>query len=202
MSHVADHADNLQFRRSLVRNSSGIGRSGSCPGKPRRRRLVDDRDRQRTAAVVRAEVPSLQKRNPHRRKIIRCAHADIGLVGLGCSPSTLKLARAVAAGKRQPADRADRLHARHRFDSLDHLADKRLSDARDPPMRRSPTLKIERRSAIKAGVDLGQADEALHHQAGTDEQDQRQGNLRRDQGRARRDSFLTNSRVRLRGVNR
>ena len=69
-----------------------------------------------SVAVAFAKIPTLQQRNTHGRKIIRRARTRIGLVAPLIAEHA-EGARAVPSGKRQLADRADRLHSGQRLES-------------------------------------------------------------------------------------
>ncbi len=136
----------------------------------------------RAFRVVLGEVAAAHERNAHRLEIIRRRDADIGLVLLRAA-GAIEGARAVAARERQPADRRDALHPWHsRHASHDLLIELEL--AIFVGSRGSADSEDEEPIGIESGSYFRQVREALDHQPGADQQDQRQAHFSGDEERA------------------
>ena len=183
--HVADDADD----RDRVARVDGDRMADRILAAPElaRHRLADDGHRRRRRRVRVREVAPAQKRDAQGVEVAGAGRPIVGVRRRRGRPAVdVEPSRAVAGRQRQPAGGADRLDAGNRADGghgaieeRDLLRRRGVSRGRQAERQRHEMIGVE------AGRHALQLDQAPDRQSRADEEHEREGDLRRDERRAR-----------------
>ena len=133
--------------------------------------LVDNRDRPRAVIVTVGKVPSLEQRCTYRLQVLRPHLTPVDLHGLvlpGHIAFRLENIRMDGETQRREVSQSDRLYARQRFHTREHLSVKR--NALGPRIARGPQIKVRQKHmvGIEPRIGVQFALEAADEQSGTD----------------------------------
>ena len=179
---VANHADDLVLAGVLGRRAKGAPDGRLIREHLSRRRLVDDHDLRRLFGVDRAELPTGQQRNLHRREELRRHrhHVHVFLRATG----QVHRRRAAAAGEQKHSRQRDRAHPRKTRELIAHLRHQQRRPIDVVAVQCGVQREHQQVVRIEADVDVSEIVDRPEKQAGTDEQHQRKRHLEHEQALA------------------